>query len=324
MTEDDGLIAAYVLDGRGGGRELDWQGISSWKESDGVLWVHLDRTGSHTRAWLDAQRSIDPLCVEALLAEDTRPRSTLVRDGLLVNLRGVNLNPGADPEDMVALRAWIERNLVVTVRRRRVMAVQDISDELAAGHGPRVAADVLTMLASHLVARLGPIVADIDDAIDELEDQVLTQEHSQLRTQLGSLRRQAIALRRYLAPQRDVLLRLQGETAGFLENSHKFRFREIGDQLTRCVEDLDAARERAAVVQEELQNLLAERMNRTMYVLSLVTVVFLPLGLLTGLLGINVGGIPGTENDRAFTVVTVALVLLALVQLWFFRRRRLL
>jgi zinc transporter len=78
------------------------------------------------------------------------------------------------------------------------------------------------------------------------------------------------------------------------------------------------------VVQEELQNLLAERMNRTMYVLSLVTVVFLPLGLLTGLLGINVGGIPGTENDRAFTVVTVALVLLALVQLWFFRRRRLL
>jgi zinc transporter len=78
------------------------------------------------------------------------------------------------------------------------------------------------------------------------------------------------------------------------------------------------------VTQEELAARLSEQMNRNTYMLSVVAGVFLPLGLLTGLLGINVGGIPGTENPNAFVIVCVTMVVLAAAMWWFFRRFRML
>ncbi len=99
------------------------------------------------------------------------------------------------------------------------------------------------------------------------------------------------------------------------------RLREISDRTTRYVEDLDSIRDRAAVTQEELNNRIAEQMNKTMYVLSLVAGIFLPLGLLTGLLGINVGGIPGTENKWAFTIFSILLLGIAAAQVWLFKRK---
>ena len=88
-----------------------------------------------------------------------------------------------------------------------------------------------------------------------------------------------------------------------------------------CV-DRDSARDRAAVSQDELNSRLSEQMNHTMYVLSIVAAVFLPLGLFTGLLGINVGGIPGTEDPWAFLIVCVLLVVIAIGLLVVFRRKR--
>jgi zinc transporter len=323
MGEPDGLISAYVLDGRGGGREVGWAEIDTWQPQAGCLWVHLDRTGTESRRWLTERSGIDPLACEALLADETRPRSTRIGDGLLAILRGVNLNPGADPEDMVSLRMWVEASRVVSLRMRRIMATDDIRKSIAEGSGPTSAPDFLARVAACLIDRMGPVLAEIDDQVDELEDHVLTAESQELRTRLGAYRRQAISLRRYLAPQRDALARLQAESLPWLGDLQRAHLREILDRVTRYVEDLDAIRERGAVLQEELSSRHAEQMNRTMYVLSLVAAVFLPLGLVTGLLGINVGGIPWADNPHGFALVTAILVVIVGALLWFFRRRRL-
>ena len=121
-----------------------------------------------------------------------------------------------------------------------------------------------------------------------------------------------------------MLARLPTEAVTWLTDLDRARLREEAERIARLVEDIDADRERAAVTQEELSNRLAEETNRTMYVLSLVAAIFLPLGLLTGLLGINVGGIPGTESPWAFTIVTLGLVGLAGGLVVAFRRMRLL
>jgi zinc transporter len=92
--------------------------------------------------------------------------------------------------------------------------------------------------------------------------------------------------------------------------------------LIRHLEDLDAIRERVAVTQEELQSRLAEQQNVRMYVLSIVAAIFLPLGFLTGLLGINVGGIPGADNPLAFGMFMGFLVLLLAAQLIYFRVKK--
>jgi zinc transporter len=108
----------------------------------------------------------------------------------------------------------------------------------------------------------------------------------------------------------------------WLSDRERMRLREIADRTTRYVEDLDAIRDRAIVTQEELTNRLTEQMNKTMYILSIVAGIFLPLGLLTGLLGINLGGIPGADCPFAFTLFCVLLLAVASFQIWLFKRKK--
>jgi len=173
-----------------------------------------------------------------------------------------------------------------------------------------------------MLAKIGSVVNDIEDAADELEELVLTAESRELRSRLSGLRRQSISLRRFIAPQRETIARLYAERVTWLDDDARAHLRESADRITRYIEDLDTARDRAAVTYEELSNRLTEQMNNTMYLLSIVAAIFLPLGLLTGLLGINVGGIPGTESSLAFTFVTISLVVIGCLQWWWFKRMR--
>ncbi len=325
-----GLICAVLFDGRGGGREVGWDAVAAWRPGAGTLWVHLDFRDPDAMAWVRANVA-DSQAAETLLADETRPRSVPFGDHLLATLRGVNLNPESDPDDMVSVRFWIGPDRVVTTRHRRIMAVNDAREALAAGKGPAGTGDFLVFIADRLMRRMGPTLDELSESVDALEDEVLDGEKTggpaassaETRRELSRVRRQAIGLRRYLAPQREAMTRLMSETVPWLTTTHKAQLREVSDHITRYVEDLDALRDRGAVIQDELRNRVSENMNRTMYVLTVVAAVLLPLSFITGLLGINVDGLPGAKDaPGAFWLVTGGLGLAAAVILWLFRRLR--
>lgn len=321
MSEEDGLIHACRLDGKGGCAEIGWDELSVVAEGSAV-WAHLQFNSERSKKWLRQESGLSPLVAEALLYEETRPRCVAVGDGLLINLRGVNLNPDANPEDMVALRLYVDQYRMISVRRRRLMAVQDIRDRLAEGRGPQDSAGFIVDITSGLMERMGPVISDLDDRVDDLEDRVLTASNASLRGELWQMRRQAIALRRYIAPQREAMARLVTEKISWIEPHVGQRLREIADRITRYVEDLDAARERASIVQDELTTRLTEQMNRNMYVISIIAAIFLPLSLLTGLLGINVAGIPGEKWPWAFAAVSAGIAVLGVLEYYVFRKLR--
>jgi zinc transporter len=309
-----------VFDGAGGARR---EPASQHDYGpDAVIWAHLQRNSASARDWLAQERGISPLLREALTAEETRPRCTPLEGGLLLILRGVNLNPGADPEDMVSIRVWTDGRRILTVWLRGSLAVSDIDDLLAEGRGPKTAGEFLTLLSDRLVARMEPVIAEIDDRIDALEDEVLENYQPELRERLATVRRQAIVLRRYFAPQREALSRLAAdlETTPWLETRERLLLRETADRITRYVEDIDAGRERASVVHDQLANHLSDELNRGMYTLSVIAAIFLPLGFITGLLGINVGGMPGVDAPWAFALVCGVLFILAGLEIWILRR----
>ncbi len=322
MDVADGLVVAYALNGEGGGRRLSWDEVRSWEDERGFLWVHLDLTDPTAQRWVSEESGLDEVIVEALLADETRPRSSFMKNGLLVMLRGVNMNPGADPEDMVALRIWVEDRRVITTRRRRLLSIMDVSESLEQNNGPTTPGELLVTLSDRLVERMAAVIDEIDEEVDRLESDVVESENPRLRHELARLRTQVIALRRYLSPQREAMARLSQERSQWLIDVDQVRLREVSDRIIRYVEDLDAVRDRAAVVQEELASRLSEQMNKRMYMLSMVTAVFLPLGFLTGLLGVNVGGIPGADNPLGFGWVIGLVVALVAVQIWVFKRQR--
>lgn len=318
--DEDGLIAGFVLDGKGGGQEVGWEAIAAWRPDQGVLWVHLDRGHERAWQWVETQSGLDPITTDALLAEETRPRTFSTAQGLLVILRGVNLNPGADPEDMVSLRLYVDDNRIISIRLRKLMAVSDVVDRLRNGQGPRTAGGFLSMVADRLVARMEPVVDSLGAGVDAVETQLSTLRPVHVRQQLRDLRHTAIVLKRYMLPQRDIMGRLQLEQYGWLSQHDRIELREVADRITRHVEELEEVRERAAVLQDELLNHLSETANRTIYLLTIVAAIMLPLSFITGLLGINVGGVPGVEDQRAFWIVCLLLVAFGVAEVWIFRR----
>ena len=320
MNEGDALVYSFLLDGKGGGKPLGWPEIDAWEPGKALLWIHLDSKIDETRSWLSDKSGLNPLTCQSLLEQETRPRNILTDDGLLLILRGVNCNPGAEVEDMVAIRMLITDNRIISIRYRRVMAVQDIRNEVDAGKGPRNAGEFIVMVAERIADRMGDVISELDDNVSALEDSVLTGDSHDLRTQIADIRRMTISLRRYIAPQRDTLARLLHDRIPWISDIDHARLREVAERTARFVEDIDSARDRASITHEELNNKLSEQMNKAMYTLSIVAAIFLPLGLITGLLGINVGGIPGTESMWAFTIVTVALVSMGIGLLTWFKK----
>ncbi len=305
---EGGLLWAYQLDGPNAGKKLSKAEISAWTPSAGAMWVHLDLTRPDAQTWLREESGVDLGTCEALLAEETRPRSYSAPGGILLILRGVNLNPGADPDDMIALRIFCESHRVISLRDRPFQATTDVANAIEAGTGPADATSLMVMLATGLAARIEPVIENMEEIADGLEVGMTERVPRLTRGELAEFRRQVIALRRYLAPQRAMLASLVQDPYPGFQPIHRSNLRELADRATRHVEDLEALRERSGVIHDEIANQIAEQLNSRMYIVSLVAAIFLPLSLLTGLLGINVGGIPGATDQAAFIVVCVILV----------------
>ena len=316
------VFKASVLDGKGRETRLTWEQIREWNPEHGVLWIHGHRGDPQLRRWLETESGLDPSIVDALLADDTRPRSLVIGSALLLNLRGVDLNEGAAPHDTVSVRAWVEPSHIITLRRQRVMALHEIRERLDAGDGPSGCGEFVATLAAGLIERVRPALDSMDEEVDVLEDRIGRRETRGLRAALGLVRRRAIVLRRFLAPQREALARLGLEPVPWLDDRARASLRETTERVALQVEDLDLLKDRAQVAQEEMQSRLADRLDRRMYLLSLIAAVFLPLTAVTGLLGVNVAGIPGAHHAWAFAIVSVSLLVAVVVQVVLFRKMR--
>jgi len=315
------FICAYRLNGDGSGTAIDEGTLQSVSPPSAPIWVHLSARSEGARSWLETQAQLpDETLLEALLAEDTRPRMQVRADGILLILRGVNLNENAEPEDMVSIRIWIESGRFISVQLRNLRGVEDMRQRLESGAGPVDIGDLVTSFIEGSIGRMSPVMGDLTDGIDDLEDRILQMDLQGIREQIISTRRKAIIFNRFLTPQKDIVQRLTEVQVDWLDRKNILRLQEAQNDITRFVEDLQALRERAHSVQEEVANILTERLNRNTYVFSMIAAIFLPLSFLTGLLGINVPGIPGADDPEAFLVFCGILVAVVVAQVALFKR----
>lgn len=320
--ETPNFLYSYRLSESGKDKALSAEDVFAWTPAAGKIWVHLDVADQGACEWLQTASGLPAGAIDMLLADETRPRSVAFDDGLLLVLRGVNSNPGDDPEDMVSVRLWIDERRVISTRRRQLLSMLDISAMLDAGEGPASPAELLATLIERLADRIGDFVNAIEERLDDAEDDVGQAAEASYRSRLSGLRRQIAIVRRFLAPQRDALDRLNRQSLAWLDGDAAHTLRQEADRITRYLEDLDLARERTVVLQEELLSQVAQQQNSRMYVLSVVAAVFLPLTFVTGLLGMNVGGLPGVDSPRGFALSVIVMAVAAAGLLAYFRSKR--
>jgi len=319
----EGLLTAWYFDGKGVGAPVGWNEILRQPNpQQGFLWLHFRHLEREPQAWLRQTAGIDPSAVEALVEAAARPRCAVFADGALLSLRGINLQRNALPEELITVHLWIDARRIISVQHEPLSAIADYEDMLKRGRCPRTQGEFVAELAMRLVDRLDAVVNSLIDEADDIEDSVEKAESSVLLPKVAVLRRVAIKLRRHIAPQREALNHFSLEDDEWLRPQDRNRLRDAADRVTRFTEELDSVRERAAVIRDQMVDRRAEQMNQSMLVLAVVTVVFAPLTLISGMFGMNVGGIPGSEDGEGFWIVSVILILLGLFFLWAFRRLR--
>ncbi|MFS2225727.1 zinc transporter ZntB [Pantoea sp. B65] len=317
LQVSDAIISCQ-LDGKGGLIPINDSEVINCERP---CWLHLNYTHRESADWLSSTPLIPDAVRAALSGDSMRPRVSRLGDGFMITLRSVNLNTESRPDQLVAIRVFINDKLIVSTRRRKVYAIDEVLTDLQNGNGPIDGGSWLVDVCDALTDHASEFIEQLHDKIIELEDALLDQ-RIPARGELALIRKQIIVMRRYMAPQRDVYARLASERLGWMDDNERRRMQEISDRLGRGLDDLDASVARTAVLADEITTVMADAMNRRTYTMSLLAMVFLPTTFLTGLFGVNLGGIPGGAYRFGFSIFCLMLVALVLGVAWWLKRRK--
>ncbi|MEQ8228425.1 MAG: CorA family divalent cation transporter [Rhodospirillales bacterium] len=322
MTPDDGFVFTGVLDGEGGARLLDVDQLAVDQAAGQVEWVHLDITKEPARRWLAEQADVPSLAVEGMLAPDTEPRCAELDDGILLILREVNTHENARPDDMISLRLWIGPHRIISGRLRHLAAIEDIKVALAKKSGPGSVSQFLCAVGHNMAQEKAQILADVSEELDEIdEDLAQAEDTKSLRPRIARLRRRAIQLHRFFKPQRAAFADIADRRPSWVDEAAGAELSELSAEFGRLAADIEAILGRAQVTQDEMRSFENQRANDITTTLTVVAAIFLPLGFVTGLLGINVGGVPLADSKTGFWVICGGLAVLG-VGLWLYFRNK--
>lgn len=285
----------------------------------GFVWIHLESNDPAERsAFLGPD--IPDVAANALIATETRPRCDRIGDGAIVNLRGPAVEGVEETDRLLSIRMFVRRAKVNSVTRFPLAATEVVVEQMKAGVilDP---GDLVAAFARTISKQLDPQVAALGDLLDDCETGLEPRHVWRLRSVIAKARSEAIAFRRFVAPDRDALLTLAQLDFEWLADEDRLHIREAADRFARMAEELEAVRERAALLHEQITDMRSEQIDQRSLYISVVAFIFLPLTFITGLLGMNVEGIPYAHTHWAFWGVTAFCVGVGAVVLGWFRYR---
>ena len=294
---------ALVLDKKGSAQKIPLSKVSTILRNP--LWIHLDSESLEGASFLKKNKTKD-VVLEHLLSVETAPKCTRYHHGLMVTLRGLNVNKDAD-DDMVAVHIWMTRKHLITMANQPVAAVTALMDLLRRKKGPKTTGECLTQLAHLMIKTIKNSLADIAEKADDLEDRVIEEkgirQDKKLREDLSHLRHLIVSFRRFLAPQQSVMQSLEHVSEKLFNKEDRAHLHTLSRDLDFAVEKLNFARDHSSVTQDQLDAKTNTNISQIMYLMSMIMVIFTPLSFITGLLGANIGGIPFSDNPYGFLLI---------------------
>ncbi len=318
------VIFAYSFNSEGKATKLSNKQVADELENNGLAWVHLDANSKPIKQWLQSEVSyLDHLIIDALTADETRPRVMEFDSGLLLILRGVNLSKDSEPEDMVSIRAWVDAERIITIQRREMKSLFDLRDQVENGKPVKNSGEFIYNLLYQTLFVTSPFLYALGDKVDDLEEKIMTTHDIAFREEVLQIRTKLTTFKRYLAPQREAIAKLRICEQVWTDDWAKRHFQENLDQITMMIEEVEETRDRAQILHDEIFHGLSEKLNKSMYVLSLVSSVFIPLTFFTSIFSVNIGGLPGVGKDFAFWSMMITMFVVAVLQVLLFKKKKL-
>lgn len=322
LPDERGLICGFLLRPQALPLPLGWEAaVQALKTEGSSLWLHFNLSDSRARSWIASCDRIPPAARDLLLAPDPRIQSEVIDPGFVSVLGDLQYNFDTDPDGLGVVRLYVDASFLITARRHPLKSTDRLRQDLGQGLPIATPIQLVVHLLQHLTELFDTVVDDRGEVVDDIEDLILKERFQDQRSELGRVRRLLARLQRQMRANRHALIHLLTRLPSWCAD-HEALLRQNLDRWDGVIQDLELVQERARLLQEEIAGQLNETVNRNLYMLSIVTTVFLPITLITGVFGMNVGGLPWVEDNLGFWWVALVMGLTLATTLSLLHRRR--
>ncbi|MFC1860356.1 magnesium/cobalt transporter CorA [Chloroflexota bacterium] len=277
-------------------RELTEDEVKSSFESDkGLLWVDISETSNEDGQFLERVFKFHQLAIEDCISTNIHsPKVDDFGDYLCMILHGVNYAVESEVVETTELAIFLGKNYVVSSHSYPMLSVESVKQLIERDGQPmRRSTDFLVYsIIDPLIDNVMPTIDKMTEIGEDIEEEVIRQPQQPTLEAILKLKRSAVHLHRVMAPQREVLNRISRGDFKLIGEDARIFYRDIYDHIVR-IEDLNqTVRDMTDNALATYMSSIANKQNEVMKILSIVAAIFLPLGLITGIFGMNFTNMP--------------------------------
>ena len=322
VLDNQGLICGFLLRTQAPAEHILWDAASQAFFTNKSVWLHFNLVDSRARNWIAKCDRIPELAREMLLSNDSRIGLETVENGIVGVLGDLHYEFSDDPDELGLLWVYFDDTCIITGRTHPLKAIDRLRRELMGGECVETPILLLVDLLQHLTETFGTVTTFLNDRVDNIEDRILKEWLQGEGGELGRVRRLLVQLRRHVSAERNALFYVSMRMPSWCSETDLLLLQQAIERLDSVAQDLGVIQERGRLLHEEISSQLEGATNRNLYVLSMVTIVFLPLTLITSIFGMNVGGLPLVEDKLGFGWIVLSMAATTIVTLYILRRRQ--
>lgn len=321
-----GVVFSWLMDPAEAGREISLAELVDLDlRADQSLWLHLNYSNSQVQSWLRSSNQLPDDITEVIQEDVSRVRQktfTRAESSQLIFFNDFEkMFTGDSSEDIATLWLIVVDNIIITLRPHAIQSTDTLRNQLRNRRlNPRSTADIYRHLLDIREDTLHLHANSLMDRMDQLEEVIIRGETLPEHETLGRIRIQCNRMRRYFSPELIALNHLLRHRPVWIDDENIEEISEYAEKLSVLVQELNHLYERAKVLQDEQAAHIAEFNANNLHVLSVMTVIFLPMTLITGIMGMNMEDLPGLKGS--FGEVTILMLLAGLFMFSFLKIKK--
>jgi magnesium transporter len=304
---------------------------SALRDSKSVFWLDINKPTEEELSILDDVFGFHPLAIEDTIAYSQRPKiesynhigDACQQGYFYMVIHGPDLETFKEKLRTKEIDMFVSERYLVTIHEEKH---RSISDEIARAQAdPRVVLDpgidlLLHAILDKLVDNYNPILDHMQEAIDDIEEKAVVDPTPDLLPKIAMQKRELLQLRRVIGPQREVIAQLTRGEVPFIRETTRVYLRDVLDHLIRAVEMIELYRDLVVGARDIYLSSISNNLNRIMKTLTIITVIALPLNVITGFFGMNLE-IPGLHNQTTFWLAVLIMAVSVTVLLVLFKKK---
>lgn len=300
---EDGVVFAWEISAESSGEVAPKDIEHLLTDQEKSLWLHLNLSNARVQRWIRQTPHLPEPLKEAILDEVNRSRMETIEefgDGLMMVMNDyrIGLLKDEDDDETGTLWAIMTPRLMLSLRAHPLLTTDTLRHLLRQHRiNPTNIVSLYHELIEERANHLRRRIDQLSDEMDTLEENLLTGDRLPEHETLGRLRITCSRLRRHYAPELTALRRLIRRRPTWFTEDDSDKLREQIDLLAFLVDEVNNLHERAKVLQDELSAHVAEFNAKNLQILSVMTVIFLPMTLVTGIMGMNMEDLPGLQQS---------------------------